>query len=122
MPPAYDSDLAKKMNFRSGMTVRVVARPGDVDLRGLKQSESADADGLIVFVRHLADVAERGDEVVAAARAGRIVWMAYPKARQLGTDLNRDILWKEMKERGVEANRQISIDDVWSALRFRAGD
>ena len=46
--------------------------------------------------------------------------MAYPKARQLGTDLNRDILWKLMKEKGIEANRQISIDDVWSAMRFRA--
>lgn len=59
------------------------------------------------------------DPLVAAAEADRLAWVAYPKAGQLGTDLNRDIVWKHMLARGVQAVRQIAIDEVWSALRFR---
>jgi len=43
------------------------------------------------------------------------------RVRQLGTDLNRDSLAKLMIERGAQPVRQVAIDDVWSALRFRPG-
>lgn len=55
-----------------------------------------------------------------APRCGTgIAWAAYPKAGQLGTDLNRDLLSEALEERGVQPVRQIALDEVWSALRFR---
>jgi len=36
-----------------------------------------------------------------------------------GTDLNRDRLAAALADRGVQPVRQVSIDDTWSALRFR---
>lgn len=53
------------------------------------------------------------------ARADHLAWAAYPKAGQLGTDLNRDILWKHMEEHGIKPVRQVAIDGTWSAMRFR---
>jgi hypothetical protein len=50
-----------------------------------------------------------------------LAWVAYPKAGQLGTDLNRDSLARLMIERGVQPVRQVAINEVWSALRFRPG-
>ncbi|NTX09481.1 hypothetical protein HUA74_10530 [Myxococcus sp. CA051A] len=47
--------------------------------------------------------------------------MAYPKAGQLDTDLNRDILARRLEQEGIQAVRQVAIDTVWSALRFRPG-
>lgn len=41
------------------------------------------------------------------------------EAKQLGTDLNRDVVWELLGDRGIRPVRQVSIDDVWSALRFR---
>lgn len=120
MANAYDSELAKKLNQKSGMTLRVVAAPDDVDLSPLSTSADEAAEGVLVFVRTLAEVERLGKAAVDAATEGKVTWMAYPKARQLETDLNRDILWKTMRERGIEANRQVSIDDVWSAMRFKA--
>jgi hypothetical protein len=49
----------------------------------------------------------------------KLSWIAYPKDGQLSTDLSRDILNEHMKSKGVAGVRQISIDEVWSALRFR---
>lgn len=122
MATAYDSELARKLNLKSGMTVRVVSPPDTVDLSPLPVSESDTADGVLIFVRTLADVERLGEKAIEAAGKRKVTWMAYPKARQLGTDLNRDILWQAMRGRGIEANRQISFDDVWSAMRFRASD
>jgi hypothetical protein len=49
-----------------------------------------------------------------------LVWVAYPKAGKLGTDLNRDRLWQLVQDEGIRPVRQIAIDEVWSALRFRS--
>lgn len=48
-----------------------------------------------------------------------IGWISYPKARQLGTDLNRDIIWKMLNDRGLRPVTQVSIDETWSALRIK---
>ena len=48
-----------------------------------------------------------------------LTWIAYPKAGQLETDLNRDILWELLDGKGVRPVRQVALDDTWSALRFR---
>ncbi len=48
-----------------------------------------------------------------------MLWVAYPKAGQLGTDLNRDSLAQAVRAHGLEPVAQIAVDEVWSALRFK---
>jgi hypothetical protein len=74
---------------------------------------------VLLFVATLADVKKNKAPVVAAAKRDDHAWIAYPKAGQLGTDLNRDILWQFLLKDGIQGVRQIAIDDVWSAMRFR---
>jgi hypothetical protein len=45
-------------------------------------------------------------------------WIAYPKANR--ADINRDSLWPILADYGFRPISQVAIDDVWSALRFRA--
>jgi len=119
MPSAEASELAKKLNLKKDMKLRVLAKPVNLDLSGLAVTSSAKADGIIAFVTTLADAKANAGPVVDAAKDDRIAWLAYPKAGQLATDLNRDILWQHMLKKGVQGLRQIAIDDVWSAMRFR---
>jgi len=77
-----------------------------------------EADVVIGFVTRR-DELDRLEQVFRAARADRIAWLGYPKAGKLGTDLNRDRLVETVAGRGVQPVRQVSIDDTWSALRFR---
>jgi len=46
-----------------------------------------------------------------------ILWVAYPKGNR--TDINRDSLWPILNELGLRPVTQVSIDQMWSALRFR---
>jgi hypothetical protein len=45
------------------------------------------------------------------------LWVAYPKANR--ADINRDSLWPILAEYGMRPVAQVSLDEVWSALRFR---
>jgi hypothetical protein len=114
--------LAKKLNLKEGMKVRVIGKPAGVDLGDVDATNSAKADAVLVFVKTRAEVDAKGAPLVEAARADRIAWAAYPKAGQLGTDLNRDVLWKHLQEQGIQPVRQVALDEVWSAMRFRPGE
>ena len=111
--------LAEKLNLKKGMKGGVVGKPAGVDLDDVTTTNSNQADAMLVFVTSLAEVDALCDSVVEAPMEDRLVWIAYPKAGQLGTNLNRDILWRHLLKRRIRGVRQIAIDDVWSALRFR---
>jgi len=80
---------------------------------------SAKAEAVIVFAKTLAEVVSRAGPALDAAREDRIAWVAYPKAGKLDTDLNRDILWRHLLGKGIQGVRQVALDEVWSAMRFR---
>ena len=69
--------------------------------------------------RLLADLAGVAQPAIEAARQDKLAWIAYPKAGQLGTDLSRDSLARWVQDHGIRPVRQIALDEVWSALRFR---
>jgi hypothetical protein len=76
---------------------------------------------VIAFARERADLAAAGP-AIEAARRDRPAWIAYPKAGQLGTDLNRDSLAQAVSDLGgLRPVRQVALNEVWSALRFRPG-
>jgi hypothetical protein len=114
-------DVASKLQIKPGTVVSVVAVPADgPDLSGLGQSgEPGLAGAVIAFARSSAELAGPVQPAIDAARQDRLAWIAYPKAGQLGTDLNRDVLAAALSGRGIRPVRQVALDDVWSALRFR---
>lgn len=114
-------DLSAKLQIKPGQRVATVAGTEDVPAvapEGLTGPPGA-ADVVVAFVRAKAELDTVAGPAIEAALRDKLAWIAYPKAGQLGTDLNRDILAKSLAGRGVQPVRQIAIDEVWSALRFR---
>ena len=116
-------DLAKKLQIRDGQSAYIRNAPEGfvLDLpKGSRPVDSAEkADLVLVFVKDSSELDDRAKRFLAAARRDALAYITYPKAGKLGTDLNRDILWWNVKEDGLRGVRQVSIDDVWSAMRFR---
>ncbi len=85
----------------------------------------ATADALLLFVNNLAEaqaLAPGAVATVATAKPEGILWIAYPKGGSgIKTDVNRDKLWPVVQDSGWRPVRQVAIDDVWSAMRFRPG-
>jgi hypothetical protein len=114
-------DLTSKLQLRPGQPVRAVNVPAGLplDLEIGDDSDATAGTALLVFVRSGAELAVYEDVTLASARADRLTWVAYPKAGGLGTDLNRDRLAAALRVNGVQPVRQVSLDETWSALRFR---
>ena len=118
--------VARKLQVPAASTVAVLGRPSGVDLEVASDclvlsdpADAATAPVVISFVVHADDLVDVAGPAIAAAREDRLAWIAYPKSRQLGSDLNRDILVELVRDHGVQPVRAVSIDSVWSALRFR---
>lgn len=110
------ADLAEKLQVKED-GIRVLNAPDGMAL-DLPAPAGAN-EGVLVFVRDRSELDAHAGPALDAARADRVAWIAYPKAGQLGTDLNRDRLWEAIENEGVRPVRQVSIDGTWSAMRFR---
>ena len=112
--------VATKLQIRPTHSVATHHQPDGVDL-GIPpdQPTGEPADAVVVFVANRSDLEARARPFIEAARRDALAWIAYPKAGQLGTDLNRDILWELLGDEGIRPVRQVAIDGTWSALRFR---
>lgn len=116
--------VGSKLQIKPGQSVAVLHEPSDVDIDLPEDAAGADpeaADAIVLFATNREELEQRSRPFVEAARRDALAWVAYPKAGQLNTDLNRDILWELLSHRGIRPVRQVAIDDTWSALRFRPG-
>ncbi|MCL2583680.1 MAG: hypothetical protein FWE35_14650, partial [Streptosporangiales bacterium] len=96
-------DVYAKLQIKPGQKVAVVAAGtgapvvGGVDI----VQKPEDADVVVAFVLTRADLEGVAAPAVEAARQDKLAWIAYPKARQLGTDLSRDLLARAVAGSGI---------------------
>ena len=112
-------DLAKKLQLSPETPVYVINPPKGLKL-GLKIVKKLEPGAaVLLFANDTKALSEFAESAISLAKADQLSWIAYPKAGKLGTDLNRDKLFEHLKPKGIEGVRLISIDDTWSAMRFR---
>ncbi len=111
-------DLADKLQIKDARLC-ILNAPKDFAWVGAVAKDPASAKALLLFVKDSQQLKAKAGPLVAAALRDVIAYVAYPKAGHFGTDLNRDNLWAMLQGQGIRPVRNIAIDDVWSALRFR---
>ena len=128
-----EKTLKEKFQFKNVTRLAVRNAPRGYGERLAPQLEGielvtgpeARADALLLFVNNMAEaqaLTPDAVEVVAEVKPEGVLWVAYPKgSSKVKTDINRDTLWPVVQAHGWRLVRQIAIDDVWSALRFRPG-
>ena len=70
------------------------------------------AEVTVSFVRRQSDVDNACKEAVALTAPHGVLWMAYPKE-------GAAIAWDAFKNAGWHPASEISLDETWSAMRFR---
>lgn len=121
------TSLAQKLQIKSGKLIVLNAPPGYADqltkeLKALTVTTRAagQAEAVVLFVNSLAEVTARTPKAGQLVKPGGMLWIAYAKGTsKVKTDVNRDKLWKVVEPIGWQPNRQIALDEVWSALRFK---
>ncbi len=113
-------ELEQTLQIKPGQSVAVLNAPPESGLSLLTAGgpNPDQADVVIGFAVRPADLAWIRS-VYAATRAGRLAWVSYPKPGQPGTYLRRDWLVRALRQYGVEAVQDVSINGTWSALRLQ---
>ena len=123
--------LAGKLQIKAGQGMLVLNAPAGylaklaAELEGISVSaqSAGQSDALLLFVSSLAEAAHWFPEAIRAVKVDGLFWVAYPKgSSKVKTDVNRDRLWEATKPTGWRPVRQVALDDVWSAMRFRPAD
>jgi hypothetical protein len=122
-----DAALIKKLGIKPGQRAAVVNPPDGYGDRigppqGVEVTTELDGtfDFVQVFAKDRATLDRHLEAAYAALKPGGLFWISYPKgSSKVPTDLNRDVFLEALTHLGVRPVTQVSVDDVWSALRFR---
>ena len=122
------SFLAKKLQIKAGMSLLALNAPAGYlamiePLPAGATIATAGAgpfDAVHCFARNSTELERYAPAALAALKPDGMLWFAYPKgASGVPTDLSRERGWDAVTAHGWEGVRQIAVDDVWSAVRFR---
>lgn len=120
--------LQKKLRIQPGQQMAVINAPkgylkelGDLpeDARWV-DLPAKNLDFVHLFVKNRVELEQLRPQAMECVKYDGLLWISYPKkSAKVESDLSRDILWELMKGTGFRPVTQVSVDDVWSALRFR---
>jgi hypothetical protein len=126
-----EATLAKKLRMQSGQRVLILNQPpGYMELLGdlpddvtVSHEPEGEYDLVHLFVKNSTDLKHLLPVALKAVEYDGLFWISYPKqSSKVQTDLNRDVLWELMMETDLRPVTQVSVDQVWSALRFRPAE
>jgi hypothetical protein len=120
--------LTKKLGMKPGQRIAIlnapegyrdelVILPADIELT---TALDGTFDMVHLFVRERAELDQYALQAIQALKPGGLLWISYPKqSARLPTDITRDRGRDVLSRVGWGPITQISIDEVWSALRFK---
>jgi hypothetical protein len=117
-------ELPSKLQLPPAASVGLRRSPDDLTdaiLGERPQVDPSEAEAVVVFVATAGELDKETVLLVDATTRKALTWVAYPKAGQLGTDLNRDVIRETLETSGLRTVRQVALNDVWSALRLAGG-
>jgi hypothetical protein len=108
------------MNAPSGYLEQLGTLPKGVDVRDAPDGK---IDFVHLFVQGIAELEELGPVALNAVTYDGLLWISYPKrSSKVKTDISRDTGWDVIAQAGLRPIMQVSVDETWSALRFRPAE
>jgi len=126
-----DKKLYNKLRMQPGQSVLILNSPRDYEniLDSFPEEiifadpNEGEVDFVHLFVKNKNELEQFIGKALKSIKFDGLLWISYPKgSSKVETDLNRDILWNLLKDKGIRPVTQISIDGTWSAMRFRPID
>ena len=130
-------DLFRKLLLKPSARAALLFAPSDyprtpadlpegvqlVDQQGIAGEPAHTFDFVHLFVSSTTELAQRAPLALTAVKPGGLLWISYPKkSGKIKTDIHRDVGWDVVKAAGMEGVALISVDQTWSAMRFRPVD
>ncbi len=123
--------LLEKLNYKGQQRIAFINSGKDFSLAVPGELEGVQVDSdidqrfpyeyMVLFVRQVREVEKLAPVALHNLVADGILWFCYPKksSKKFSSDLDRDHGWNALNDEGFYGIRMVSVDEDWSALRFR---
>ena len=119
-------DVLKKFRFKEiGIVINAPAIIVDKFIKlGFKTKfDKIKSSNTVVFIHNNKDYLNFLKTGLKNIEPDSVLWFAYPKGTsKMKSDINRDTIRMTGEDYGITTVSAISIDETWSALRFRPID
>lgn len=122
-------DVYSKLKVKEGMNLLILNAPvaylTSTDEIPLSISIHTEANNkqyrfVQLFAKNQQELTSWGDRAIQSLEDDGVLWICYPKKTSpLYENLSRDEGWDAVTSLGMEGVSLISVDDTWSAMRFR---
>jgi hypothetical protein len=124
--------LLEKLQLKDEKNLLIQGLPSSIEKQFFKLTfaknitpllKSRKIDFALVFAVNETQLTGIINEVLPALHTEGKLWVAYPKkTSKIATTLNRDCSWECLSSEGFESVRQVALDHVWTAMRFKKAD
>ncbi len=124
--------MLEKLNLKDEKNVLIQGLPSSIEKQFAKLSyaknvtpllKSRKIDFALLFAIHQNQMCAILNDVFPALHTETKLWIAYPKAAsKIASDLNRDCNWQILQDHDYEAEGEVVLDHVWSAICFKKLD
>jgi hypothetical protein len=123
--------LLEKLNYKGQKRIVVFNAEKNFKLAPYREIKDIQIDNeidlrypynfMIIFVRKIQEVEEITPVVLHNLAVDGILWFCYPKksSTNYSSEIDRDHGWKALNDLQFFGIRLVTIDDDWSAMRFR---
>lgn len=127
MSTASRKSVAARLAIRPGHTVHLINAPPQYSKvlgqfppgTRIVDGQELPADRVQVFASTKAELDQLLPFALNATKSEGALWVSYPKIASGKSNLSRQIVHDAMLLQGWKPVAQISVDDVWSAIRAR---
>lgn len=112
--------IFKKLAYKEEYSVFIDSSISDLVLNSQPEN-SENPDWIFFNFLNLEDLTLKSKELIKLlSKSDPIIWLAYPKkSGKIKSNINRDLGWDNIYDLGLSPVSQVSIDENWSALRWR---
>jgi len=127
-----NQNILEKLQLKDEKNLLIQGLPSSVEKQFAKLSynknltpllKTRKIDFALIFAINQLQLNNILKEVFPALHPESKLWIAYPKTTsKIVSDLNRDASWEILSKNEYEAVRQVTLDHVWTAMRFKKLD
>lgn len=122
--------LFKKLNYKNQSEIHVLHAPAELQLEWDEMAKvcsvktklgKGNVAFVLAFVTKLTEIEKLAPQLAAQLEEDAVMYFCYPKgtSKKYSCDFNRDNGWQALGHLGFEPVRIVSLDENWTALRFR---
>lgn len=116
--------MVNNLGIKENMRTVFVGAPSDTvkdiesPLLDLKHKLTGKFDYIHLFVKTQAEFQENFPKLRNYLKSTGMLWVSWPKSKQLQTDLSIKSVIKLGYDFGLVESKSVSINSIWSALKF----